>query len=192
MTNAIWEDLKLLFAHFHLAPKVVCLRERLSIVSIPSFRAMVNIFCLEKESGYILEISESFPKGTDFICNGVWRNLSLRILLKTVRGMVIKKNGRKWQIYWGWKQKCYPASLPGRARERDSWEEYYLGQNKSQILIVPSKEPKFDWMDLLSNSCPGTLLKTKKQLAGNYSSLTAWCGQWMKELKRLLLNYCQP
>lgn len=91
MTNAIWEDLKLLFAHFHLAPKVVCLRERLSIVSIPSFRAMVNIFCLEKESGYILEISESFPKGTDFICNGVWRNLSLRILLKTVRGMVIKK-----------------------------------------------------------------------------------------------------
>lgn len=96
MTHAVWEDPKLLFAHFHLAPKVVCLRERLSIVSVPSFRTMVNIFCLEKESSYILEISESLPKEIDFIWNGVWRNLSLKILLKTVGGVLIKKKiGRK-------------------------------------------------------------------------------------------------
>lgn len=51
-------------------------------VGLPSTKHTQGRFCLGEEVSQRTESSQTLPKWTDFICNRVWRNLSLRVLSK--------------------------------------------------------------------------------------------------------------
>lgn len=62
------------------------IRENCAIVPVSRTRTSAQRFCPKGKVGLKRKSSESLPKITDFICNWVWKNSSLRVLSRTKKG----------------------------------------------------------------------------------------------------------